>query len=228
MPENQMVLSQPKYLTPDVHKALSTGAGWLPRIQITAGTSTVVTEAKVSVGRFVSVSGKNVTDYGTRLIMFILAWRPKVVQYEPELKIIHNVENPEFAVIRDLALRGGANNPNQFGQEFFVWLPEHDSAATFFHGSTTLRNEGPVGVAIFNKQIEEGRLIPVLDEIDVIKGRNKKTWHTGRMSEYNVAIPDDKWPQQDKLQSQLDKFNDPKDDIKEIATDAAPSTGRDG
>lgn len=226
--QNALIIpsQQSKYVSTEVVKELSKGGGWLPRIQVTSGMSQVVTDGKIGVGRIASISGKNCTDYGLRLVAFILSWRPKVARYSPETTIVYNPENPLFKDIRDRALEGGQNNPNQFGPEFLVWLPEQKSLETFFHGSTSLRNEGNVGIGVFNKQAQEQRWVPVVFEIDLIKSKkNGKQWHITRISEYAGTVPDDKLPPMLEVAEQLEKFNNPKDDEKEAAEPV--SAGRD-
>lgn len=210
---------QSKFVSTQIEKDLATGGGWDPRIQVTAGTSKVVTSGQIGVGKIAMTAGKTLTDCGKQLVGFLLAWRPKVAQYEPDLKILYNPENAEFQSIRERAEQGGANNPNQFGPEFYLWLPDYDCVATFYHGSTTLRNEGPVGIGIFNKQAQEQKWIPVLFEIDVINGKNKKTWHTTRITEYTSEIPANKYPNMANLEAKIEKFNNPiEDKPKEKAT----------
>lgn len=216
--------AQSKYATPAVTQQFSQGSSFLPRIQVSSGMSAIVTDGKINVGRIAFVDGKNVIDFGLKAVALILAWRPKAVRYEDNsATVAYNPDSPLFSEIRDDALQGGQNNPNNFGPEFLVWFPEHGRLAGFFHGNTTLRNEAPLGLGIFQKQCEESRWVPVIFEIDLIKSKKSgKQWHTTRISEYNSPIPEDKMPNMDIIGPEIEKFNNPREDEqKEKADDSS-------
>lgn len=220
--------AQSKYATPAVTQQFSQASSFLPRIQVSSGMSAIVTDSKIGVGRIAFVDGQNVIDFGLKAVALILAWRPKALRYEEGSAVAaYNPESPLFIEIRDSALLGGTNNPNQFGPEFLLWFPEHGRLASFFHGNITLRNEAPIGLGIFQKQCNESKWVPTIFEIDLIKSKKTgKQWHTTRISEYNSPIPEDKMPDMSVVGPEIEKFNNPKEgDPKEKAEET--SSGRD-
>lgn len=210
---------QSKYMSPEVVTDFGKGGGFLPRIQVAGGNSAIVKEKKIGIGEIALVQNKNVTSLGTQAVALILGWRPKALRYGGgSAEAVYNPQAPLFVQIRDGALAGGQNNPNQFGPEFLLWFTEHKQLALFFHGNITLRNEGTVAIGYFQEQQTAKSWIPVQFTIDYIDLKKKnQSWHTTRITKYASTVPADSFPPADLMNKEIEKFNNPKEDVKEQA-----------
>lgn len=222
-------LFQPsKFVSTEVEKDMSKGFRFLPRVQVSAGTSKVCLEGKVPIGILYLTEGKEVVDWGKKAVGLILGWRPKAMRFSPDLVHCYNPQSTLFQEIRAKAEQGGQNNPNNFGPEFLVWFTEHQKLATFFFGSTSMRNEAGIGIGIFKKQQDEKRIIPVIFEIQLL-GPNKdnKRWNVAQISEYESDIPENQMPNFDEIGKELDKFNNPPEDAQKEKAEETSTSDRD-
>lgn len=220
MTENALAIpsSQSKYVSTEVEKAFATASySFLPYIQVAGGSSKIVKERKIGIGQIALIEGKNVLDLGTQITALIMGWRPKAVRFGNDIVTAYNPENELFKEIRDGALQGGQNNPNTFGPEFLLWLPDFKKIVLFYHGNTTLRNEATLGIKIFNDQQAKQGWIPVEFKIDYVEDKQKRSWYTTRISNWNSEVPADKMPDPAVMVKEIERFNNPKEELKEKA-----------
>lgn len=230
MSENALVvpMATSKFVSTEVEKEFETKTfNFWPRIQVAGSNSGIVKEGKIGLGRIAIVAGEEIIDAGTQMNAFLLAWRPKAMRYKGNAVelIAYDPKGPVFDDIRSGALAGGQNNPNQFGTEFFLWLPDYNKVAAFFHGTTTLRNEAPLGITIFKRQAAEQKWIPVKFTIELAKKKaTTYSWHTTRIAELNQDVAAEKSPNMENIGKDVNTFNNPSEDKKEKAENEAGGT----
>jgi hypothetical protein len=93
------------------------------------------------VNEFYMMENKNSIELGPKVTAVFLAWLPKAVNTETG-KSIYDKDHEMFNTIEEGAkVRMTGTNPNMFGAEFLIYVPEQKKATTFFFGNATLRNE---------------------------------------------------------------------------------------
>lgn len=189
-----------KYAT---DQALSnvTKQGFLPYITLHGASSTAVKRDKFPMGHFALVKSKVNNDIGDSFVGFLLAWRPKAMQYAPEVLSFFDSTSAEFKNIEATAEE--KDSQKGFGVEFLVWLPEHKELATFFLGNKTGRNEAPNLVTCIESGVRQCRISSVYIE----DKKKKYGWHGPKMLPYDLDIT--VFPSTEVLTSELERFNNP-------------------
>lgn len=124
-------------------KTLTANRSYLPYIQLMqAGKS-----ENVAGGEYALVVGKEQQNLGSEFLAFFLGYRPKAMQFQPDVKAAYDPSSALFKDIEDRALHVSQSSCG-VGVEFLVWLPESKHAALFFFGNETARGEAPNGIAI--------------------------------------------------------------------------------
>lgn len=108
-------------------------------------------EDKPEVNKFYFTENKKHKCLGNKVDVIVLDWLPKAVNTESGLSV-YDASHPLFEEIEAGAgVKMAGTNPNMFGAEFIVFIPELDSCATFFFGTATLRNEIGSAKALIGK-----------------------------------------------------------------------------
>lgn len=194
-----------KYADDNTFKDLSTTGGFLPYIQLMGSTSTAVKEDKIGQGHFALMQNKSITDLGKAFHCILVSWRPKAMQYQPE---VVSVFNPQTETFKDFAAKAEAPETKQgysFGPEFLVYIPEHGTLATLFLGNPTGRREAPNFKGFMHKACTISS--------HLIKGK-KFTWFGPQVNQCNVELPGVDWGE---LVEQINKFNNPPESEVELA-----------
>jgi len=184
-----------KYATPQALATL-TSSSFLPRIQVMGGNNDIVKEGKFPIGHYALVSGQNLDDLGDQFIGIVLAWRPKAMQFQPEVVAYYDPDNEGFKSVKNRA----DNEPQSgcgYGPEFLLWLPDKEKFASFFCSNITARQEAPNILTFMRKAC--------LFQIILIKSK-KYTWHGPRVNKCDMEV---QLPATDILTEAINTFNNP-------------------
>lgn len=197
---NALLQSTPsKYVTETALSVVTKVGNFLPYITLMSSNSAEVKRGKFPMGHFALHTSKTqLLDLGSEVIMFLVAWRPKAMQYLPSVLSYFDAESEEFkAIVRVADMQ---NSNKGFGPEFLVWLPEQERFATYFLGNKTCRNEAPNLISL----IDTGKRV-CLQVANLIENR-KHSWHGPVTKSYDLEI---KMPPVDTLKEELEKFQNP-------------------
>jgi hypothetical protein len=183
-----------KYATPDIIKDLAT-AGWIPYIQIMATQNELVAQGKFSAGTMTLVKGKERIDLTKEFNAFVVAWRPKAMQYKPETISFFNPNSDEYKQVAYKAKEVKDSNCG-VGGEFLLYLPDQQCFATFFFGNATARNEIANVLGLTHTKTEDGNVVPTLQPIifqtQLIKNKRGQIWYGPQVKkcELDLQLPD--------------------------------------
>lgn len=198
-----------KYATEKALTSVTKAGDYLPYIQVMGGMSLPVKEGKFPMGHLALTKNKQLVDLGTSIVALLLSWRPKAMQYSPEVLSYFDTESEAFKEVAARAEMPQSSCGN--GPEFFLWLPEHQEFATFYFGNASGRMEGPNIVAAFKR----GELACRFN-IELAKNEKKKqSWHVAKMAKYELEI--NVAPPTEALMTYLEKFNNAKGSVVEVA-----------
>ena len=123
-------------------KSLATGTAFLPRLQVNAIQSAMVTDGKLKAGEFGLVySGDKAIDSGKEVVFLAISTRAKALMMPEGGNPIafYDRSDPMFEKIAHEAAKGGMNG-HMVGPEFLIYIPSQDTFALFYHSSKTLQN----------------------------------------------------------------------------------------
>jgi hypothetical protein len=207
-----------KYATAKALTAVTKAGEYLPYIQVMGSNSNPVKEGKCQMGHFYLTKGKQLIDLGTSMVAMLISWRPKAMQYSPEVLSYFDTESEKFQAVAARAEQPQSGCGN--GPEFLVWLPEHGELATFYFGNASGRVEGPNVVAAMGKGELKCRF-----NCEIARNeKRKQMWHVAKMYPYELEI--NVAPPTDLLMTHLDKFNNPKESVLEVAEKADTGSDR--
>lgn len=205
----EIVGSVAKYADQNTFKNLSGTGGFLPYVMLMSSNSAKVKEGAFPMGHFALSKGKDsLEDIGNAFSCVVISWRPKAMQYAPE---VMSVFNPENSVFKDIQNRAD-NVPNSgcgYGPEFLIWLPEQETLATMFLGNPTGRQEAPNFLTFL------GKLATINSHLIKTK---KFSWHGPQIGRCNVEFQLPDW---NGLTDQIQKFNNPPDTETEVAEETS-------
>jgi hypothetical protein len=138
-------------------------------------------------------------DYGKKIDVLLLSWRPKALETGGEAVIsVFDPTDAEFQRIKGRATNE-KNSGCMFGPEFLVWVPKAKAFATFFMGTPSSRREAGVVQSI----MEESRAATLASQ----KCSNKKfTWFAPSCSPCSTPFD---MPTKQALDEAVEKFNNP-------------------
>ena len=196
-----------QFATPSVLAEIA-GSSFLPFVRVMGGNCKEVKRGEFPIGNFaLQVSQASLINLGPDFIMMVLAWRPKAMQYQPDVVSVFNPADPVFKNIQ--ATADLPNSGKGYGPEFLLWLPDYDRFAVYFLGNKTGRNEAPNLARVL-----EGPTKVCKQRIHLIEAR-ENSWHAGRTLPHDAPI---KMPTMDALKRELHKFNNPPvTAVKEVA-----------
>lgn len=125
---------------------------FLPRVQLCGGSSDIVKEGKINVGRFAFVRGKDdFVDFGPEVNLIPLSWRFAAMRFGEKVKVVHDPESEEFKAI--VADSGTPDSGCSYGPQFLVWVPQVKDFATYFFGSASARPEARKMQQLMNQAV---------------------------------------------------------------------------
>jgi len=184
-----------KFATPEALSKLTTSS-YISRIQLMGGNSEIVKEGKFPIGHFALVVGKTYEDLTSEFNAVVLAWRPKAMQFQPEILSSYDPESTLFKKFVERAA-SESNSGCGYGPEFLFWLPDYEKFGLFFCSNITARNEAPNIAALMRK------VCTVRSELIKTK---KYTWHGPRITKCDAEV---KVPSIEVLSEILNKFCNP-------------------
>ena len=201
-----------EYADNKTFEAMSTSGNFLPYLSIMTGSSTLVQEGKIQVGRIALIKNKNTfVDLGPSANIFVLGWRPKAMEINPDnIKVAYAPKDPEFKRIE-----AKAEIPQSkafFGPEFLIYLESEKCFCTYHMSSKTSKREAGNVAGMARRWATLG--------VQMIKDKGN-TWHgpTVKICNTNYELP----PGEEILEKVL-RFNKPP--VTEV--EAAPEdSGRD-
>jgi len=212
--------SESKFATDQALATVTKSGDYLPYIVLMGSSSSEVKKGEFPMGHFALRRGKgNLHDLGTQFTAVVIGWRPKAMQYVPDVISFFDHESKEFKEIQ-----AGADAPNSgkgYGPEFLIWLPELKEFVTYFMGNKTGRNESSKVMSVLKKAASGETPVCVI-EAYLIEGR-ENSWHGPRTLSYDLGDPT--MPTGDQLAKEIKKFNDPPAAQKQVAEAAEEAEG---
>lgn len=208
----ELPLVEGKYSTPQALTTL-TSAAYLPRIQVMGGNNDIVKEGKFPIGHFALVTGKSMDDLTAEFNAVILSWRPKAMQFQPDVVSYYDPNSEGFKKLQERA----DSEPQSgcgYGPEYLLWLPDYEKFATLFCSNKTTRNEAP-NIHTFMRKA-------CTFIIELIKSK-KYTWHGLRVGKCDLEV---KLSPQEVMMGIVDKFNSPPETETEIVEPESESRER--
>lgn len=129
---------------PKVFNELLSASAFLPRLQLCNGTSTVVQEGKIGVGKYALIRSKDqVEDLTNQVDIMPFSWRFRAMQIMPDKTLLSyfNPKSPEFQRVQ--AASAEQNSGAMYGAEFLIWVPAAKCFATLYLNNATSRQEAP-------------------------------------------------------------------------------------
>jgi len=209
------LLGQSKYSTQKAMTEVSSVGDYLPRIQIMGSMSDPVKEGKFPMGHFALIRNKVNEDIGDEFNCLLLGWRPKAMQFSPELLSVYN---PDSDLFKQIKTRAQAPNAGcGYGPEYLLWLPDSLTLATFFFGNATGRNEAP-NINTYLPQ-NGGSGACTFKSVLIKNEKKRQSWHGAKAFECGVDItPPEDWAA---IGLEINKFNNPVEKVTEAAGDAS-------
>jgi hypothetical protein len=208
-------LGTAKYATQKAMTEVSSVGDYLPRVQVMGSMSGPVKEGQFPMGHFALVRSKQNEDIGSEFNCLLLSWRPKAMQYSPDVKSIYDPNSDAF---KDIKSR--SNVPNAgcgYGPEYLMWLPDQQCLATFFFGNATGRNEAPSINAYL--QQNGGTGICTFKSILIKNEKKRQSWHGAKVFDCAVelVLPEN-WAD---VGVEIEKFNNPSEKVVEVAAETS-------
>ncbi len=127
-------------------------SNFMPRVQLCGGSSDIVKEAKIAIGRFALVRGKDdFVDFGQECNLVPLSWRFAAMRFADKTEVFYDPKSDEFKAVQ--AETGVKDSRCAYGPQFLVWVPQTKEFATYFFGSTSARPEGRKMLQLLNKPV---------------------------------------------------------------------------
>lgn len=106
-----------KYVLDDkTFSSISSGGGFLARLQLFGSNSDAAKEGKINMGNYGLVVAKEIEDLGKEVQCFILSWRPLALKIDAEKNVI-NVFDTNSQLFKDIQLQSEEQDSGcMFGQ----------------------------------------------------------------------------------------------------------------
>jgi len=170
-------------------------AGYLARLQLMTSNSAQCKSGAFPINHYALVSGQSYQDLGESLDILVIAWRPKALDTSDGVITAYDKEDKEFQ--RIVAASDVKDSGCMFGPEFLVYIPSIKEFATFFFGSKSGRREAP---AVRGRMHKAATM-----KAQECKGKSH-TWFSPTTMPCTTPFEQ---PDMDKLQEELQKFNNP-------------------
>lgn len=116
-------------------------SNFMPRIQLCGGSSDIVKEGKVQIGRFALVRSKeDFLELGLECSLLPISWRFAAMRFADKTEVFYDPNSQDFKNVQ--AETQVKDSRCAYGPQFLVWFPPTKEFATYFFGSTSARPEG--------------------------------------------------------------------------------------
>jgi len=192
---------QSKYADKTALATVTKAGSYLPYMQAMGSNSPEVQRGDMPMGVFALAKGKTKINLGKAVIAMLLSWRPKAMQFKPDVLSYFNPNTDEFKKL--IVQSDVPNSGAAYGPEFLMWLPEYNEFTTMFFGNPTGRQESPNMIAA----LDSGNLFARLNCELIEYKKQKKSYHGTRYYKYDVPVTN--LPPNDQLADILNGFNNP-------------------
>lgn len=192
---------------------VASSTGFLPRLQLCGGSSDVVKEGKIGIGRYALIRGKDqLEDLGDKVDVLVCAGRTKALDVSGEKPLVsYDHKSDLFQAIIEGSK--GVNTRKMYGPEYLVWIPSIQVMATFYLSSPTARNENPSILTRLRKAATLGA--------QLLKNPKGNKWHGPTI--VPCSTPFD-IPDMEMVNAEISKFKNPKDGTA-VTVDSGTGTG---
>lgn len=213
-----------KYATKVAEERVMKVGDYLPYIQLFGGNSIEVKRGDFPIGHFGLVINKKIVDLGKEIVLFLVSWRPKAMQFRPSVLSFYDTLSEQFREIE--ATADQKNSGKAFGPEFLITLPLVDSNrfCTYFMGNKTGRNESPNLMALLKPSSDGTPAKRVCLQRAKLIENTEYSWHGPETKDYDIEVP---LPDLTELKKQVEKFNNPPASVAEVAETAEAASDRD-
>lgn len=177
--------------------ASTSGAEFLPRIQLMSSNSEKCKAGEFPVNNFALIDGEEYKDIGKEVDAVLITRRPKAIEFGEQPLSSYD---PRSELFESISARAAEKDSGcMYGTEYLLWLPAQKVFATFFYGSASARRECKTvnqfvghGVTFKAKKISTA----------------KYTWFIPTCVECTSLTSND-LPEEDKINSETDRFINP-------------------
>jgi hypothetical protein len=172
-------------------------SSFLPRISLIGGSSNLLKEGKMHVGRYALIRNKeDFVDMGPEFNCIPLIYRFTAMRFDPaKMEAFYDPNSEEFKQIQ--AESGEQDSGCGYGPEFLLWLPHFKECATYFFSSTSARPEARKVDALIRKYATfKAKLV----------SNTKNKWHVPVVVPCSVEL---ELPKIEVLTPVVEKFKNP-------------------
>lgn len=189
---------------------LVANSSFLPFVQICGGSTELVKEGKIAVGRYALIRSKNsFEDLTNEVNCLPIAYRFKAMDFAGESP--QSYYDPDSKAFKEIQIRADTVKEPKcaYGPEFLLWLPDQQTYATMLFGSKTARLVSPA-----LRDLMTERKAATL-KVQLIR-KGKISWHGPVV--VPCSTPLDNAPEVEELMAQAERFANPKDsETRELA-----------
>lgn len=203
-----------QFATPEAEQIVTTVGDYLPFIYLG--------NAKVPPpGHFyLKLNRTTVVPLGEDIVMLLLAWRPKAMQFKPKVLSFYDTQSEQFQEIQAICQGGSkaAKKNKAFGAEFLCTLPDVDPNrfCTYYLGNPTGRNEAPNLMSLLKPDGDTpAKRQCIQHALFIDDGENQ--WFGPQTKDYDQTVV---YPDLNETTKILDKFKNPPAVTEEVAEGA--------
>ena len=186
----------------------SMGSSFTPRLQLMTAASELCKKNEFPMNHYAIVKDGKYQDIGEVIEVIVLAWRPKALDMsDPKGEIMSSFDLKDDEFKRIKLKSEGSDSGCMWGFEFLVYVSEHEAFATFFMGSASARREAP---SMKSQMLKGATLKSRLIE------SKKYSWFAPVITPCSSPL---EAPEQEKLEEEIEKFNNPPKDDRETVTE---------
>lgn len=188
----------------------TSGAGFLPYLQLFTAKSSACSEGKIPIGHWGLVQDGEITDLTNEVNVHVCYARPRAYQKTDDgnIIVVHDKESDEYSRIAEL--QRNKVNGCMVGPEVLVFVEAVGQFASFFCGSPTLRREAKKFKPLMGKAATmRSKLID--------NGQYK--WHGPVITPCSAGL--DPFPSDDEIAAEVERFKNPPKPAVERADDDA-------
>ena len=193
----------------------SMGSSFTPRLQLMTAASELCKKNEFPMNHYAIVKDGKFQDIGEVIEVIVLAWRPKALDMSDAdggIMSSFDLKDDEFKRIK--LKSEGRDSGCMWGFEFLVYVSEHEAFATFFMGSASARREAP---SMKSQMLKGATLKSRLIE------SKKYSWFAPVITPCSSPLTP---PEQEKLEEEVEKFNNPPKDDRETVAEGEDERAR--
>jgi hypothetical protein len=183
-------------------------SSFLPYLGLFGSNSNAVKRGLIPMAHYgLRKSKDDITDLGSEVDCFVLAWRPKAIDFGSDTPVsFYDPKHPEFQRIAQQS--NIQDSECQAGPEFLLYVPKTKQYVTYLMGGKTAKNEaGKVRLLIGKKMNLSARFIE----------KGKWGWHGPVAKPQSAPIGDA--PPMEKMREEIERFLNPPEAQVEVASD---------